>query len=429
MRHAPLLAIGSTLLAAALPAQLGTRNGINVAVQTAVPGAYNAYIGAARDNQGNYWVTSGGRATRPPILAKLDAQGNHLKTIVLPATYQSSSFGFRDLAFHPAKNLLYMGIENTLTANKILAFDVATEQFVPSEDFTGPSALSSGVSRGLAFDPLGDNGNGSMYVDNFGSVIYEIRKNGSVIRSFAVPSSGSTYVLGQYGLAIDIVNRRLWNYAQGQTTRPSGIAGQPIGSCVFEFDISGSVATPTWTKTMFLGDLATITGNANTPPGGIAGGTEFYVKNGKPTLLLLAQGSSSNGSQLYEVDATFAYGTGCGGRIGMDGDAAYSGNANWQVTLGQSSAGSAVLMIGGGEQTPALPLPPILGSGCALNVALAPTPVLILSPVTVVNNSASMPLGIPAGITGSLYLQWIELPAVPAFPFTASQGAKVNITP
>ncbi|MCC6670870.1 MAG: hypothetical protein IT458_07410 [Planctomycetes bacterium] len=407
-RAAARLTLIVASFAAQAPAQypLGHRGGLAIDIESTITAAlggsarWTKSSGCARDRSGNYWVSVGhvdwsAGAAIPGKLVKLDAQGGFVRAIDQPPGAHSS-FGLRDLAYD-GQDTLYAGLENQYSGNTVFAFDLVSETFVATRRWRAPFIPGQGdnVVRGLAHDPAGDSGRGSLWACDFGPELIEFDRTGRVLRTVVIPGTNPL----PYGLAIDPENRSLWMFCLGDSTQTAS----------FVVGIEVDIASGRRTGAMFLGD-------ASVPPlGGMAGGCEFYLKNQEPTLLLLVQADSD---RLYEVGGRFRYAPSCGGRIGMTGDAPYGGNGAWALTLRGTQASAAALMIHyvGARQ----PLgPPVFAGGCMLGLALSP-PIFFLPAVVVGSGTAAAPLPIPSGVAAPLYFQWVELGAPPVLPLRLS---------
>lgn len=353
----------------------------------------NGILGCARDNAGNYWVSA-----RSPVLAagqfhklfELDKNGAFVKAYDVPQTYSATvvagagPWGLRDLAYDPANNLIYGGSENISQGGKVIAFDLATKAWAPSKDWTAPAATT--VIRALAYNPKGDNGNGSMWTGNFGAALYEFRKDGTVIQTLpanAIQKLGSSAI---YGAAWNPLTDTILWFSQLGSSRTTGGGYQVVG-------LESTTGNPAVaTGNAFFGDQTV----AGTPPGGIAGGIEFSLKNGKPTLVCTHQANSDTMAEIY---GSFNHGVGCDGRLLMNGEVPYTGNAAFALQLTASNAknGQAVMFVSSGE--PPVPIP--IGGGCFLNIGLFPPSVFFqvgaVVPVDAAGK-ASFPAPIPTGL-------------------------------
>jgi hypothetical protein len=159
------------------------------------------------------------------------------------------------------------------------------------------------------------------------------------------------------------------------------------------------------------------------PSGGSAGGCEFYVRNGEPTLLLLVQ---ANSDVVYEIGGRFQYGSGCGGVIALANDAPFRGNSAWTVRLERSRAGAGVLLLGAGPDMVPMPTP-LFGPNCVLLVSLA-MPTVFLPPVPVVAGAAQQRVPIPLQLpAATISFQWLEVVLPLAPPAFLSNGGRCHV--
>lgn len=401
-----------------LPAQepLGLQKGISVDLTTTIKTALGTTsngawgdkcLGAVRDRFGNYWIAVG-----PPgagnfgrgKLVKLDAAGAFVKSVDQPLTISTSTFGLRDLAYDGAQTI-WGGCESALSGDTIFAFDIASETFQSANNWRAPAGLS--VHRGLAFDPAGLAGLGTLYVSDFGpGLIVEFDRNGSIVRTLQKPVGCD----GTFGLALDPVRRKLWLFSQnGSSYTTANVVGVEV-----------SLATGLTTGTMFLGD--TVLGGSP-----IAGGCEWYAQgpNGtQPTLVLVNQGLNSK--WLYQVGAALEFGNSCGGSITMAGDAPYQGNAAFAIGLtGSPVATTGVLMMTiNPGYTPVFLWPFV--PGCELLVSLSEVP-FAFPPTTLTLGRGQQSLPVPFGVVGTPTFQWVEIAPALNPPLRASNGARIFV--
>ncbi|MBI5850392.1 MAG: hypothetical protein HZB39_05045 [Planctomycetes bacterium] len=416
-------AVRSSLVAIALAAtgvaQLGARHApggtpieidVGNALFTATNATWPGVLGCAKDAQGRYWVTVR-RLVRhdpasPHMLFAIDARGNVVGSWPQPAATAASRWGLRDLAFDGAR-FLFAGCE----ADRIFAFDTQNGVWDPSREVPVPAGLSFGTMRALAFDAAGDGGRGSLWIGNLSSEHIEIDLRGNLLRRVANVQPES------YAAAFDPVRRSVWWF--GQTGSTWGSAAHVV---ITEMDAASGLAT----RTRFLGDMTVIAPEY----GGHASGAELRIEGGEPVLLL---GVQSFGDLLYEVKAGFRFGPSAGSSIGMDGDAAYAGNAAFDITLANSTAHLAALLVGLGEANVALP-PPYFAWNAHVLIDLS-LPVFDSPFTTVSAGAAHMPFPIPSNpaVAGvDLWVQWVEVPfagGAPTWPIATSDGARFHISP
>lgn len=379
----------------------------------ALAATWTKFVGAARDKNGNYWAVSGHpTANTPGKIVKFDAAGNFVKAIDQPS-YAITDFAIRDLAYD-GNNTIYGGLE-TPTSVIIAAFDIVTETWdtnTSGKAWAAPSGTT--VVRGLAFDPLGNSGQGSMFTTNFSfNPVIEFRKDGTVLRQIPISNFGTG--AAPYGLAVDMPGRKLWAFSQGGSSHTNYTAGTGYNVLI---EISLATGQETKTGLMTFGSMAG--GLPNSPyvtP--IAGGCELVTHNGKKSMLCLNQAGSDS---IAIVDLEYSYGPGCGGNIAMTGDGPYAGNTSWGVELRNTLSTQAILMLGIGQASTPLP-PAIAPPGCNL---LLPSVLYLFPSSPVVGGVAVTTVPIPLGVNGVVNFQWIE-PSATILPVRVSDAAKVLV--
>jgi len=281
----------------------------------------------------------------------------------------------------------------------VFAFNVVTKKWDATKNWKAPAGL--GTTRALAYDPKGNKGTGSMWSANWSGAIYEFDKTGKVLRTTASihPST--------YGAAYDPVNRTVWWYGQRLSTTNSTIR-------VAATEMSTVNLKPTGNKV--IGDLA-ITG---TVPGGIAGGLDFYVKNGKPTLLLLTQATSDT---IYEIYGRFNYGTSSGGTLSMNGNYPITGSTTFGFNLSGGTGSLALLMLGSSKVDIPLTGIPGIVPGSRLHVS----PPIVLLTAQIKTGAASFALPIPNDTSlkrASTFWQVLEVNPTSANKLGLSKGGE-----
>jgi hypothetical protein len=308
---------------------------------------FNLFVGIAQDRFGHYWATS------------QRSQFDHVKATphrlwefwydtttstwkfnwyAQPAAVNANSaFGLRDLAYDGG-NFLFAGAELAVTSRTVYAFDIVNKQWDAAKKWTVPPSASVFAARALAYDPNGDSGNGSLWVADFSSDILEIRRNGTLIRSFPT-------IVGSFlGAGYDPVRKTVWWFSQLDPKIPSQ------GAVGIEMD----TATGKDTGNRFLGDPSIIFMDPTGPiTGGLAGGCEFVMKNGVPTLLLLSQAVSDT---IEEIHGRFRYGTTGGPILSMAGNYPFHGTVwNMECTNLPANTFAGVLFQGTGKANISLP--------------------------------------------------------------------------
>ena len=271
-----------------------------------------------------------------------------------------------------------------------------------------PSILGLTTLRGVAFDPFGASGAGTVYVCDLGPQVYELRRDGSIVRAIPCPHPSPR------ALALDPGYRLLWAFGAGATGRPqTGVVG-----------IAADLGTGTKNGLVVLGD-PTVAGN---PAGGTVQGVEFEVSGHDHNVAKFVLLTDAQSDTVYSLVAAFRSGSTCGGTIGFTGDAPYAGNANWTPTLSGSAAGQAWLLLHPAYAVQPV-FPPIFQLGCTLYVSWTPGPILV-GPVAVQAGQAKVTLPIPSGLAaGDLVLQWLETASPFAFPVQLSDAGRTHIYP
>lgn len=381
----PIFAITSLVLATTGSAQLGRflpdssfptkthRLDVQAMIAKAMnTTGFNGILGCCRDRFGHYWVTSRRDVSKTGTKHMLfeiffDATTKTWKVNAYPqpAGVQTSAWGIRDLAYDGVLHI-YGGAENAFTNSTVFAFNVVTKKWDSLQNWKAPAAV--GTTRALAFDPNGNGGKGSMWTANWSSAVYEFDRTGKVLRTT------SSLHPSTYGAAYDPVRKTVWFYGQRLTATNSTIR-------VAATEMSTATLKPTGNK--LIGDL----GIPGTVPGGIAGGLDFYVKNGNPVLLLLTQATSDT---IYEIYGRFNYGTSSGGEIFMNGTYPLTGNASFKFNLRGATGSLALLMLG----TKKVDIPLAIAgfrAGSRLHVA----PPFILMSAAITSGTAVFPVPIP----------------------------------
>lgn len=160
---------------------------------------------------GSYYVSARGPGAVPPHkIYVFDEQGQLTNTFDQNLSV-SSPWGYRDGATDGTSLIFgYEGgieVVDPISGNRLSTIqadngpqNVTTPFFVNNN---GSFVLT--VERALAYDPSGNFGDGSLWVANFETDLYEIRLDGTIINQF--PWNGSWSI---YGLALDPVTGRLW---------------------------------------------------------------------------------------------------------------------------------------------------------------------------------------------------------------------------
>ena len=148
-----------------------------------------------------YWTTTrgDGASTRHQLhLLRPPYRTNSIDQI---EAAQSSPFGYRDGATDRAEHL-YFGWENGVARHDLNGLNATLL-------IAGPAPAGVGLWRALAFDPTGDQGNGSLWVQNLRSPLIEVDLSGELLTVH--PNNGSEVA----ALAFDDVDGRLWAQLAG----------------------------------------------------------------------------------------------------------------------------------------------------------------------------------------------------------------------
>ena len=130
-----------------------------------------------------FWVSGAGASGTENNIHLLDANGNYVSTFQTVAT---SYWGLRDLCFDGT--YIYGGWESGFEC-----YDAETQSHVATLSWPAGQQFP----RASAYDPEGDNGNGSFYTGNFGNPMYEFDREGNLIRELEPGPNGV------YGMAWD----------------------------------------------------------------------------------------------------------------------------------------------------------------------------------------------------------------------------------
>ncbi|MCU0865794.1 MAG: hypothetical protein MUC36_18570 [Planctomycetes bacterium] len=414
----------STLLLVEVVAQLGAPlrdpalpNGghvvpVQAALQAAFGPAWMTALGIARTDDGHYFVS----VARPSqglqhLLVELDASGQVVGSWPQPAAAQASPFGLRDLAYDGV-DTLFGGAEVALCGDVAFAFDVPSRSWAPARNWPVPA---SGLTtlRGLAIDPTALGGQGLLWVSDWDYWVLAYDRQGQLVRSEYLQTDGGTYswpVTGMFGLAHDPQRNSLWVHSQGTVWFGLSLAFGGGRHCL-EFDL-GTMAM----RRYFMSDQSTaVTGG--TPFAGLAGGCEFFVENGTPTLLLLHQMAADTASK---VGARFELASSCGGTIDFNG-LAYTGMGVSVDLLQDPGQLGALFGDSSGSQLPThlqLPIGP-WAPGCTWHLA---SPNLIsIAPLP---GNAIFTLPNDLGLVGTrLDLQWASIDLSTGVMYTSQSGA------
>ncbi len=398
-----------SVLTAPVISQLGARTGDEFDAQSvttaALTGTWDGCQGVVRSAFNTYWVSARRSAPSPSLqLIEFSEAGAYLSSVPLPAALSASATGLLDLAYDQLAGVIYGGCEHAVSGRQLWAFRLSTRAFDAALNITVPASVPGNAVRGLTFDRFGNNGLGSFYCVDGGSAVTEFDRAGTTLRTLTNPHPNAT------ALALDSTDRRLWVFGPGGTTKAGeGVVGIAV-------DLFTGLAT----GQKMLGSPR----YPGTPAGGDVTGAEFAVYAHDHTVFRLALLTNATSDWVYEVEGRFGFGSTCGGIIGFTGDAAYGGNSAWTVTLTQSTASSAFLLLAATQETTPI-AGPLFATGCYVQLGLA-TPLLSLGGAAVAGGRAQLAVPIPNGIIGSIYLQWIEAPAAGVLRSSTGGGVFVR---
>jgi hypothetical protein len=156
----------------------------------------HAMYGVARDRSGNLFVT-GSRSLirREHQLFVFDASGAYQGGVPQPPSAQASTWGVRDLAYDPVRDLVYGAASNA----RILAFNPLSRRWDDSRG-VAIDELPLASIQALAFNAFGDGGHGSFWLSGPTGDVFEIsRRSGRVMRrhpSIQASTTGAAFDLG-----------------------------------------------------------------------------------------------------------------------------------------------------------------------------------------------------------------------------------------
>jgi len=384
----------------------GHRLDVQAVLQQALGQGHDGVLGCAKDTAGHYYVTvarSPAQSSHPHLLVELDAAGQFLAAYPQPAALQASPWGMRDLAFDGI-DTLFGGAELAVTGPVVFAFDTVQKVWAPQRNWTVPANLPLATLRGLAYVPNGASGAGSLFAVDWYTEAIEFDRAGMQLRSVLAPD-----MQGVFGLAHDQSRNTLWWFGQHQSENPLGSTVAPGYVHLHETGI----ASPYSTGQRCLGER-------DLPGGAWAAGCEFFVENGRPTLLLLHQSASDT---LCRLDPTFVQAPGCGGDIALDayGNSAYPGAPLPPVIALTNSVATAAALCFSPYRSAGTSLPAPFAAGCQLDLA-APIATGNLWPGQGALEFAWIPAD-PSLAGIDTWWQWAEFDAGNGRAYTSSLGA------
>lgn len=369
-----LLILSSLVCVAALADQAAAQYGAPIAGRK-IPidplvGGNQGSLGVCRTNEAGvgerWWVSArayqSGTITGPHKLYEINPNTTPptlVATYNQPTTYSTTNaWGMRDLATDG--QYIYGGQENAASGNKVFAFQLSSRTFTPAADIT-LLAPPLTVIRALGYDSVRDQ----FYTSNFGGSAWTFNRGGAFQGGVGY-ASGAT---SMYGAAYDAVEDRYHQFGQGGDSDPN--PNRVVGVVISQFDPVNLVGLGTTNKTW--GDLTVA--YTVTAPGGIAGGMDTYVVNGKTFGLYLTQ---ANIDTVYELAMDVNYGGACGPLnqiitepwgIAVNG-APGAGNAAFRLGVRNGFANGIVITFLG-LPGPAIPIGGIFGA-CSWNMQFAP---------------------------------------------------------
>jgi hypothetical protein len=376
----------------------GATQAINLTLQT---GRTCRAVAVTRGNAVNpgrrLWVAAVGQPGQSHTVFELTANGQTtIASTNLPTSVAAAPFGPMDMAVETVElptgvfqEWVYVLVRLSTGDLVIRAIDATTNQIDPSRTRqvpAGAAPFATGQKLGLAFDPDGDNGNGSFWVTGQTTIqpiayrALEYAASGvpvAPINAFDVPTETN-------GFAYDATLGNFYCFSMEPVQRASGAISQVNG-----YEISGYDELPTGVR--FCGDL-TIP-NPGGPDGGLASGMTLYrTFGGIDSELRLACVADVGASQyFYELAGPFRYGYSRFGTIGMQNGPPFLGGS-FDVTLrGVPNSLLAALFVGdaaanipiGVEAFASVssfvnagPFTPVAPGRFSFSIALPPTPAL-----------------------------------------------------
>jgi hypothetical protein len=376
----------------------GATQSINLTLQT---GRTCRAVAVTRGNAVNpgrrLWVAAVGQPGQSHTVFELTANGQTtIASTNLPTSVAAAPFGPMDMAVETVElptgvfqEWVYVLVRLSTGDLVIRAIDATTNQIDPSRTRqvpAGAAPFATGQKLGLAFDPDGDNGNGSFWVTGQTTIqpiayrALEYAASGvpvAPINAFDVPTETN-------GFAYDATLGNFYCFSMEPVQRASGAISQVNG-----YEISGYDELPTGVR--FCGDL-TIP-NPGGPDGGLASGMTLYrTFGGIDSELRLACVADVGASQyFYELAGPFRYGYSRFGTIGMQNGPPFLGGS-FDVTLrGVPNSLLAALFVGdaaanipiGVEAFASVssfvnagPFTPVAPGRFSFSIALPPTPAL-----------------------------------------------------
>lgn len=160
-----------------------------------------------------------GSTAAPHSIYVYDTAGNLLSTLPQSAASDLTTWGYRDGASSIVGQLFFgwdggidvydaPGVAPTALTPSTSVIAANGPQPIPAGGIN-PNTINNvdigGTHRAVAFDFFGNGGNGSFFIANFGSSVYEIAVDGTLLNTFA-----NTDAWSAYGMAYDSDSDTLW---------------------------------------------------------------------------------------------------------------------------------------------------------------------------------------------------------------------------
>ncbi len=162
---------------------------------------------------GEYFISAfDGTATTPHTIHVLDSSGAPVRTMPQLENSTTSAFGYRDGATDGASIMFgnEAGIRILDPNTGLLAATIQTANGLQPLRFNpvgGASLAVTGNHRGVAYDPAGNSGNGSLWAASFASDLVEMDLDGNILTQYVTDPANPWSI---YGLAWDAKTTSLW---------------------------------------------------------------------------------------------------------------------------------------------------------------------------------------------------------------------------
>jgi len=317
----------------------GAQQGINLTLQTGRTCRAVAVTRGTPVNPGRrLWVATVGQPGQSHAVFELSANGQTtIGSTNLPTAVSAAPFGPMDMAVETVEQpgggfqeWVYVLLRLSNGDLIVRAIDATTSVIDPTKSRVipaGAAPFAQGQKLGLAFDPDGDDGDGSFFVTGQSTIqpvgwrALEYAADGqpaNVINAFDIPT-------GTTGIAYDDTLGNFYCFSSEPVQRPNGPDIEVNG-----YEISGYTEQPTGVR--FCGDL-TIP-NPVGPDGGTASGMSLYrTFGGINSEIRFACVADVGATQFYyELAGPYRYGYSRYGTIGMQNGPPFLGGS-FDVTL------------------------------------------------------------------------------------------------